>query len=354
MDLAAVVFPAFDNAAWVRPVKRKAGFTMAGLSLSTSLPHSLDAARDDLVNELQECIRQFKEHGRYSNGHEIYKAAEGFVHELCREPAWRDELERSARFASVSADGSNVCASTVDGKVQIWDRTRDERLVARAAPPVADLQALDNGCLVLIEGGEVKRLDPSGSWDTLHVGGTAIARSGSDILVAAGPEVFVHAGTGELLSSHPADVGVTALSRIGSRLLLGYREGRIEQLSTPSDPVLAREFEDVPASAVVRLIPGPMGTVIAGYASGDLGIWSLDDGVRLYGSHLHGPLVHLQQANGELHVASELGWSDVLDLGVFEMDYCDLMREVWAAVPVVWENGRPVPREPPATHRCQP
>ena len=268
--------------------------------------------------------------------------------------AWRDELERSARFASVSADGSNVCASTVDGKVQIWDRTRDERLVARAAPPVADLQALDNGCLVLIEGGEVKRLDPSGSWDTLHVGGTAIARSGSDILVAAGPEVFVHAGTGELLSSHPADVGVTALSRIGSRLLLGYREGRIEQLSTPSDPVLAREFEDVPASAVVRLIPGPMGTVIAGYASGDLGIWSLDDGVRLYGSHLHGPLVHLQQANGELHVASELGWSDVLDLGVFEMDYCDLMREVWAAVPVVWENGRPVPREPPATHRCQP
>ncbi len=267
--------------------------------------------------------------------------------------AWRDELARTARYVSVSQDGATLCAGTVDGKLQIWDRTRDERVVERAAPPVEDLLALASGCLVLVEGGEVKRLDPSGSWETLHVGGTAIARAGEEVLVAAGSEVFVHSSRGELLSSHPADVGVTALSRVGQTLLLGFREGRIELLSTEKEPDRTYEFEDVPASAVVRLMPGPMDTVIAGYASGDLGIWSPEDGVRLYGSRLHGPLVHLQQERGELHVASELGWYDVLDLEVFEMDYCDLMHEVWAAVPVVWENGRAVPRPPPVAHPCQ-
>jgi hypothetical protein len=56
---------------------------------------------------------------------------------------------------------------------------------------------------------------------------------------------------------------------------------------------------------------------------------------------------------GKLLAATSLGDSMVLDLEPFHLEYCALMRNVWRDVPVVWEAGLPVRREPPAEHTCR-
>ncbi len=92
--------------------------------------------------------------------------------------------------------------------------------------------------------------------------------------------------------------------------------------------------------------------MIAGHSNGQLGIWSRVDGRKLRSVRLHGAVTHLAVDGTALHAVSELGHHTSLDLAIFEQDYCELMREVWAAIPVVWHNGRPAAREPPANHRC--
>jgi hypothetical protein len=103
---------------------------------------------------------------------------------------------------------------------------------------------------------------------------------------------------------------------------------------------------------VVRLLAGPMGTVVAGFADGHVGIWNLEDGDLLDQTRLHGAAVHLLLDGTRLIMASELGDHRVMDLEAFHASHCALLRRIWKAVPVVWERGRSRLREPPAHHRC--
>ena len=51
-------------------------------------------------------------------------------------------------------------------------------------------------------------------------------------------------------------------------------------------------------------------------------------------------------------VATELGDWATIDIGPFERAYCDLVREVWAKVPIGWEHGLVVRQDTPAGHPC--
>ncbi|MFH0901243.1 MAG: hypothetical protein V2A73_11505, partial [Pseudomonadota bacterium] len=147
-----------------------------------------------------------------------------------------------------------------------------------------------------------------------------------------------------------------------------------------SQPRMARSlaFEGVPASAVVSIIEGPPGTLVAGYANGFLGIWNLENGTLLDSAKLHGPVVHLlldrraaasprsssarnnplierereRDAAGKLYAVTELGDYFVWDLDAFYQEYCELLGNVWSQVPVVWQAGLPVVSLPPAWHKC--
>jgi hypothetical protein len=99
-------------------------------------------------------------------------------------------------------------------------------------------------------------------------------------------------------------------------------------------------------------LPGPKGTLVAGFANGQLGIWSLDNGARLRHSRLHGAVRYIVLAQGKLLAATELGDYLALDLSTFRLAYCDLLRQVWKEVPVLWENGLPVKRAPDEGHSC--
>ena len=102
----------------------------------------------------------------------------------------------------------------------------------------------------------------------------------------------------------------------------------------------------------MRILAGPLNTVVVGYANGLVGLWDTRDGKRLAHARLHGPVVHLQLEDQMLFAATDLGHHLQWDLSVFSRDYCTLLREVWHEVPVVWSSGRPVAAPPPIKHRC--
>ncbi len=96
-----------------------------------------------------------------------------------------------------------------------------------------------------------------------------------------------------------------------------------------------------------------MNTIITGTASGFVGLWSLDSGDLLDSARLHGPIRRLSLTNGRLQASSELGQRLERDYSAFYRPYCELIRDVWGAPPVVMNQGRPVRRNPPNTHPCQ-
>ncbi len=113
-------------------------------------------------------------------------------------------------------------------------------------------------------------------------------------------------------------------------------------------------FEDTPSSPVVSLVPGPPGTLAVGFGNGVFGLWSLANGIRLEHRRIHGSVAHLVFSQGFLVAASELGQYATLDLSVFHLPYCELLRRVWRRVEIVWHKGLPRRQAPDPLHRCAP
>lgn len=111
-------------------------------------------------------------------------------------------------------------------------------------------------------------------------------------------------------------------------------------------------FARTPSSPVVRIIPGPQGTLIAGFANGVFGIWAATNGLLMNKWRLHGPVVHMFLRGSKLYAASELGQHRVVNLGMLTMPYCKLLRQVWKHVPAIWESGKPKERPRAKDHRC--
>lgn len=111
-------------------------------------------------------------------------------------------------------------------------------------------------------------------------------------------------------------------------------------------------LNDVPSNAVTQMINGPPGTIVAGFANGEVGLWKLSNGARLILGHILGAVQHLALSEHRLYVVTDLGQFLVWDLDVFYGDRCRLMREVWKKVPVVWGDNRPEVARVPQEHPC--
>ena len=271
-----------------------------------------------------------------------------------RPARWRAAVEQRARLASEAAGQKLLCIRTHDGVLEMWDQGSDRRLVRRPVKGLAQVLAIPGGCVTLTGGG-LLQLHPqdTGAPTTLEKAAVAMDWNRQRLLVATARHVLVLDARGARQASLPSSAGVTAVTRAGSWLVLGFRDGNIELLPTTAGVRKpGYSFEDVPSSPVQRLVAGPMGTLIAGYANGLVGLWRLRNGTRLESAQLHGPVAHMLLRKGKLYAASELGQHLVMDLSIFHTPYCDLMHNLWKEVPVEWEGGLPVERTAPEGHAC--
>jgi len=281
--------------------------------------------------------------------HEGWFAGDGAPLPSDHSEAWRGAVEERARYATAAPGRQRICLQDLDGALEIWDPAADVLLGRIEIAGLREVAATASGCVSLDADGVVRlHLGTSAALE-LARDATAVAVSGPDVLVATRGDVRIFGASGEELERVDTDIDSTAVGRIGERLAVGYREGSIEVRDRAGGLL---RLEDVPASPVVRLVPGPEGTLLAGFADGTFGVWSLDNGRALHRAKLHGPVVHLLIEGEMVHAATELGDHLTLDLDAFHRDYCALLADVWADVPVAWRDGRPLATPRPADHPC--
>jgi hypothetical protein len=278
-----------------------------------------------------------------------------------------------ASQASATDRDTLLCIQTYNDGVELWDLAADDVAVQERMPGLQQVHALSEGCAALANG-KVILLHRHGPSSPLGLDGaaSAVGSGARRVLVAAGTRVSTFTPDGALIASHLVGARVTAVTQLppaggdhcgeaasiagqGQQLAVGFSNGNVELRSAKGAGAGTRPtltLEETPASAPLRVLAGPHGTVIVGYASGVLGIWSQRDGSRLGHASLHGQVVHLLLRNQRLYAATDLGQHLQWDLAPFYRQHCDLLRDLWSHVPVVWEDGRAAPRSPPDAHAC--
>jgi len=265
--------------------------------------------------------------------------------------AWKEALGGYPRTA-VRTESGAVCALDWDGTLSRWSAAKPSSQKVSVSADARELLALGDACVVVSEKEGVTAYRDDGLHPLIASDVSAVSASDGALLVVSGNEIRMVDEHGAELRRWRADVGVSAVARADGNLLLGYGDGSIEVLSEAGDKLQEQRFEGLPSSPVARMAAGPMGSVIAGYADGTLGVWSLEGGVRLAVRKLHGAVTHLLFAEHRLFATTDLGDHGSIDFGTLQQDYCEVLRDVWSHVPVTWESGRAVLAPAPKGHRC--
>ena len=254
-----------------------------------------------------------------------------------------------------STGGEVLCSVSATGALELRSGAGAQpRARLKLTEAASGLVALKDACLALVAG-EVRMLTMDGRARTLFKEVSSISRSGEDALVASGSRLMQYNRFWGTRRTFTTDRGISAAAMVGPYLALGYREGNVELKPTDGRPrslAMDHAFEGVGNGAVVRIIPGPEGTLGLGFADGLFGLWSLRDGARLWSHRLNGPVRELELRKGKLSASSELGQSLTLDLTLLQRPYCQVLRKLWREVPVIWKRGLPTVALPDPEHRC--
>jgi WD40 repeat protein/serine/threonine protein kinase len=267
-------------------------------------------------------------------------------------PAWRRALEARGRRA-LGGQGS-LCVLGHDGALERWDLGSD-RVVAstsgagelHAGGRAGCAYAGADGAAFVVSAGPPTPLGLEG-----HVRAMA-ADAGGRLAVATDRALVVLDAARATVLRRESPAFLSAIGLSEGTLAIGYRDGNLDvvRLATEGAPA-PPPLERLSTSAVTRVIGGPMGTLIAGFADGTVGLWDTTTGVPLARTALHGSVTDLLLEDGALYAATDLGAHLRWSLASLHADYCPLLREIWAKVPVVWEAERAAHRAPPADHGC--
>ena len=286
--------------------------------------------------------------------HHGWRALDGATDPAPKRSEWRTALERRAAEAAVSGD--LLCLRTNQGGVELWSMKGD-RLLHQHATRVEQVVAVTNGCVARsASGAALFRLDGSKlelPLDAPPVAMASVAGKTPMILVAVGDALHAFDAEGYAVTTLQIGSGVSAVGKVGERFAVGYHDGNMTLFASDARTPPTSRFEQTPSSAVVSIVEGPKSTLIAGYASGTVGIWFATNGAALMHRRLHGPVRHLLLNNDMLYAATELGQHLVWDLRVFSRRYCDLLQSIWNTVAVTWRDGRAHHAPIPDGHPCR-
>jgi WD40 repeat protein len=258
---------------------------------------------------------------------------------------WRRAAE-AAKEASAQPKGP-LCVTT-EGGLEVWEVEGDRLLSTEAFAQPFEVTAIAGGCSVLKDG-HVKLFRVEGP--PIEIASGVELQNGGEALAVVGSEAKLIDSQGRTVGSFGSGAGVTAAAQVGDGIALGFRDGGLELRGRGGNRVPV-DFQETPGAVVTRLSAGPNGTLVAGFADGTFGVWSMSTGATLVQRRLHGPVRYLALHDQVLTVGGEVGSIAGVDLSLLAIDYCELLREVWSRVPVIWSGQGAVLREPNPAHRC--
>ena len=111
-------------------------------------------------------------------------------------------------------------------------------------------------------------------------------------------------------------------------------------------------LQQTPSSPAKHILDAPAEMVAIGFADGVIGLWSRSSGQKVVSARLHGPIQDMAISGDYLLALSALG--DVLkwDLKALKSPACEVLKDIWSSVPVVWSHGQPETVPPPTNHVC--
>jgi hypothetical protein len=259
----------------------------------------------------------------------------------------------AARSASQSPAHARLCLLTHDGGVQSWSAAKGERMRDVPDARADEVVAYSGGCVARSAHGATSYPDLGPPKTLASERVMALGAGPKDLLLATASAILTFDTKGNPGARYDDVHAVVSIARVGDAIAVGKRDGSLALLvESKADRKAAIAFKDVPSNPPTIMLAGPMGTLLVGYASGEIGMWSTRDGSRLARAHLHGRARHMLIEDQRLYVATDLGAYLVWDLRAFYASYCDLIQDVWRGVQVVWDAGRPVRRQRPDGHRC--
>jgi WD40 repeat protein len=272
--------------------------------------------------------------------------------------AWRAAVAAEAEWADVSSDGRLVCVALAGWRgVSLWDRAADRELRRERLPDGETLLrralvAAPDGCAGVFGAtdgrrSEVRLVGPAVT-RVLVEGGVAVTADGSELFVATADEILRLDRERRVVDRMPGVAGAWRLVPVGDEVLVATAD---EGIGTAAPGRPARLHLDIPRATLEHATAGPAGTVALAFIDGHVGLWSLATGERLGGRKLESA-VAVAYAGGHLYALTEAGERVAIDASVFERPYCELLAEVWRAVPVAWRDRAPAAEPPPREHAC--
>ncbi len=268
---------------------------------------------------------------------------------------WQRAVADNGRYGTSATDRDLMCLWTFDDRVELWNLRADKRLWSTAVHGLRQVIATNDGCaarsidttMVFARDGTVTKLPAAAS-------ATAMTWRHENLWVTRGKELVVFTPAGKRKAQYAVDTEITAILPVDEAVIVGHADGIVQRRRLDAQPTeKSFTFEGTPASAPLRLITGPQGTLLVGFANGVVGTWDQRTGAQLDQVTLHGRVTHLFIEKNHLYAATDLGDFLTRDLSVLNETYCDLMKGVWDEVPVVWRAGRLVLAPVRSSHRCR-
>jgi len=291
--------------------------------------------------------------------HEGWIALDESTAEPLPDTRWRRALEERALWGRIADEGRVLCILNTERAVEIWDLAADEilaRTELKGEGTIAGVAALPDACLSLTHHSGILRLHTRAGETRLLVDGAtnAIDVGPDDIAASHAGELTVFDLQGNPIRSEPGfSPLLTTMRRTPHGIAHGDFNGALVLVPVDgSEPWQFGGPETSFADAVILIRAGPADTLLTFHANGALRLWYVPTGEYLDEVKLHGRAGHLEWLGSRLVAVTELGDYQTLDLGVLDANYCELLEEVWAEIPVGWQEGRAVPKVPPDDHDC--
>lgn len=261
--------------------------------------------------------------------------------------AWRKSAMERAELGDESNDGKLVCFAGGD-KLELWDESADKSAVAIDAQRPDDLVATTGGCVTL-KAGQLGSYGTTGQLTNWSATASALGPAPKGVVAIEGDQVTTWSASGDKAAPITGASGAIAVGGTSDGAVVGFADGSLTRLTRGAPPLV---LASGPHGRIVRIIEGPAGTIAASDSLGFVGLWDTHTGRLLQQADLHARVTQLAVIAGTLYAASELGTWLSFDLATLSAPYCDVLKNVWASVPVRWISGGPELAPTPSQHPC--
>ncbi len=256
--------------------------------------------------------------------------------------SWPAGVQASAGADRVDVAAGHLCATTWRTAVELFELDGAAPVASHSYADIERVMATEDGCAV-VAAGQLHLLSEEGSRATDWKEVKALGGESTRILLGLSDRVVLLTPTGEQTGEIPVANPARSVAWVGSWLAMGSGEGVVELHATGADGQSRTLDSELSPEPVIQVIEGPPGIAVVAHWDGVIGLWNIDKAVPVASRRLQGSAISMMLHDHTLYAVSNTGGHLSWDLSIYVQPYDQLLDQVRAAIPVIWEDGHAVP-----------